>query len=107
MEQHIVYCLDDDLIFTYYMATVISIERTVPEKGSVNCPDLGLCHSDKDTLCGKGADDPHQTWPLLNTPRGSSEETQQPWRQLVPGRLLLIWDIMLQGPSSDRVRALP
>jgi hypothetical protein len=55
---------------------------------------------------GKGADALHQT-SLSFIP---SEEwvvlTLQPWRQLVPGLLLLIWDLLLQGSTSGGVRAV-
>jgi hypothetical protein len=55
---------------------------------------------------GKGADALHQT-SLSFIPSGEQVvQTQQPWRQLVPGSILLIWDILLQGSISGGVRAV-
>jgi hypothetical protein len=63
----------------------------VPDKVSVNCLDSGLCYSDAGTCaCEKGADVPSRAQPRLNSPSGLAIELQQPWRNLLFARLLLI-----------------
>ncbi len=78
----------------------------VLDQGLVNCLSPGLCCGDEDTcVCVKGAGflsqkkrDPAPP----RFPQGASVETQQPWRECVLGRLLLIWFVVLQSLACDR-----
>ncbi len=62
----------------------------VLDQGSVNCLDTGLCCGDNFTcVCVKGARFPSQSQPNI-FPREGNVESQQPGREHVLGRLLLI-----------------
>ncbi len=77
--------------------------------GSVNCLDPVPCCIDKDaySICGKRADVPRHTLSPLNSLQGSSLEVQ--WALRKPRArqpLHFLVDILLQGPTINRVRIL-
>ncbi len=104
----IILCLNDfkRIAFQGELNFINKVNVAVTDIGSVKCLDPGPCYSDEGASERERGRCPRQAQPLLNPPRGQSVETQQPWRQLVPGQLLLTQEVLPQSPASYRVRAL-